>query len=305
MTRSILVTLCLAGAVLAQDKPWAEQVAETKAAHEKDKEALAALEEPAAQVDLALVRLAAERRRLDERLDARFAVSERAGDLLMAALRRFRKMRGRLDSRTLPQLDRDLSRVQAERVRLQDRIWELELPLDGSEPPPQGTTVREYASAMRPVLQALRERVTTLEKTEVALTNLEAKVRQQRQALTELIALVTSKGYWLRTDPPLGGEVASRAAEEARQLYRAVRAARWSDLRPARVAALLGLVVVMLLLHLRVRRLRTRWKYRGGPMWQGAQRTAMAVLFAAAAPLALVGAAALVAAYEPAAVFCL
>ena len=292
-------------------KRIAAQVGALQVLDSKSEQTSVVVDRRLAEAKVGLRRLADERTRLEQRLQLSGGTSEKIAGLLRRTLARLQRNRALIRDERRPWLYAEVERVQTARAETQDRIWELEVPVEESVlfeqlseelGPDRERRTEEARAAYREavagpdgLLPTLLSRRSTLEDIDGRLAALEAGEEGYGAWLgriNELYALVMRRIYWVRTDVPISADTLSAAAAESGQMASFFAdGSHWTGVKEsARERPLpfwgllltLGALAMLLVRHREgppaflARRLKT-----GGPLWRTLKQTG-AELFRAA-----------------------
>ena len=288
------------------------QIEEAAAAEARSREREVALDQEIQEERDATERLKKEAELFRQRLEVQSGRTERIGERLQMTMRQLKRGKALIRSRRLPQVQRQLEQTLTERAEVQDRIWQLEVPLvddpplagkllESLEVKDEATVARAreaYLSASERLKEALRRQERTLGDLEVRLADLMRLRLKRLEVLDAQQAYLLSQVYWVRTDPPLSLDTLSGAAHEfkrfwtfyARGIFRETSDATLTA-RPIYSLATLAWIVGGLLALLWARRKRATWGLswldRGNPLRVALQHLLATVVASAIVPLYL------------------
>ncbi|MHC4954249.1 MAG: mechanosensitive ion channel domain-containing protein [Planctomycetota bacterium] len=248
--------------------------------------------------------------------DLASATAKRQHDTLL----RIERARHTIEAASIPRNDKELQALLGELGPLQDEYWVLDGPRDEMTSwnelveTLQELQVKRLAEARstfddvvlgpKGLKSTVLARINSLEELSRERGNLTEIYRAQAKSLAKIEALIRSRIYWVRTEPPLGKQVVDQGWNDLKRLWtyytepEFVGRLQQAVMKQPGVMALASLVLIALLIGtaLGARRLRMRPMERpaNGKRLRSAVRDALRVLFHAAAPsIVLFGAAAI------------
>ncbi len=245
------------------------------------------------------------KQRIEERLRMRSGVSGATAELLIRAFQRMQQARTSLERRKLPAVYEESKSNEDERARVQDRILDLELPLDENRDyaallekvgPSRSAAAREaFLAARGDLVEALKARRKTLDDVASSLGQLEGQIVARMATLAEISAVVRTKLLWLRNEEPVGLATARGAHDELLRLLAIYGDARLREETaatfreaPLRLTALsLGILLLLVaggFAGRRIRALQVGLRFRGRPTLIVLQRVGELVLLSAVVP---------------------